>query len=101
MAGCQAFIFPGLEDFGLTPVEAQAAGRPVIAYAAGGALDTVVPGLTGALFSPQTAEALAATVAATDMSRFDPSVCQANAARFDGKVFRARLAQFLGLDEVG
>lgn len=101
MAGCQAFIFPGLEDFGLTPVEAQAAGRPVIAYAAGGALDTVVPGLTGALFSPQTAEALAATVAATDMSRFDPSVCQANAARFDVSVFRARLAQFLGLDEVG
>ncbi len=98
MAGCRAFIFPGLEDFGLTPVEAQAAGRPVIAYAAGGALDTVIPGLTGALFYPQTAEALAETVAATDAAALDPCACRANAARFDVSVFRARLAAFLGLN---
>src|SRR5205085_12290584 len=66
MARCQAFIFPGLEDFGLTPVEAQASGRPVVAYASGGALDTVIPGLTGALFYPQTADALAETIAQLD-----------------------------------
>ena len=47
---CRAFVFPGLEDFGIAPLEAQAAGRPVIAYAAGGALDTIVNGETGLLF---------------------------------------------------
>ena len=50
MAHCRAFIFPGLEDFGIAPVQAQAAGRPVIAFAGGGALDTVVDGVTGLFF---------------------------------------------------
>ena len=76
MARCQAFIFPGLEDFGLTPVEAQASGRPVIAYAGGGVLDTVIPGLTGALFYPQTADALAEAVAHLDPCAFDPALWQ-------------------------
>ncbi|NOG48961.1 MAG: glycosyltransferase [Chloroflexi bacterium] len=53
MARAKAFLFPGFEDFGITPVQAQAAGRPVIAYASGGALDTVVPGLSGVLFEEQ------------------------------------------------
>ena len=44
MANCRAFLFPGFEDFGIAPVEAQAAGRPVIAFAQGGALDTVIEG---------------------------------------------------------
>ncbi|MCW5850280.1 MAG: glycosyltransferase [Anaerolineae bacterium] len=98
MARCQALIFPGLEDFGLTPVEAQASGRPVIAYAAGGALDTVIPGLTGALFHPQTAEALAATVARFHPAEVDPALCRQNAARFDVAVFREKLARFVGLE---
>lgn len=97
MARCQAFIFPGLEDFGLTPVEAQASGRPVIAYAAGGAVDTVIPGLTGALFAPQTAEALAETIAAFDPLGIDPQMCRQNALRFDLDVFRAKLAEFMGI----
>ena len=50
MAGCRAFIFPGLEDFGITPVQALAAGRPVIAFAGGGALDIVQDGVNGLLF---------------------------------------------------
>ncbi len=62
LARCRALIFPGLEDFGITPVEAQAAGRPVIAYAGGGALDTVIDGETGILFGEQTVEALVAAV---------------------------------------
>lgn len=95
MARAKAFIFPGLEDFGLTPVEAQASGRPVIAYAAGGALDTVIPGLTGAWFYPQTADALARTVEALDVAALDPAVCRANAARFDVHVFRQRLGDYL------
>ncbi|NLS76115.1 MAG: glycosyltransferase family 4 protein, partial [Chloroflexi bacterium] len=61
-AGCRAFVFPGEEDFGITPVEAQAAGRPVIAYAGGGALDTVLDGETGILFRDKTPEALAEAV---------------------------------------
>ncbi|MCW5883174.1 MAG: glycosyltransferase [Anaerolineae bacterium] len=95
MAQAKAFIFPGLEDFGLTPVEAQASGRPVIAYAAGGALDTVIPGLTGAWFYPQTADALAHAVEATNVDALDPAACRANAARFDVSVFRQRLADFI------
>ena len=98
MARCQAFVFPGLEDFGLTPVEVQASGRPVIAYAGGGALDTVIPGLTGALFSPQTADALADVVAAFDPSAYDPALCRRNAERFDTPVFRCKLARFIGLE---
>ena len=63
-AGAKAFIFPGLEDFGIAPVEAQAAGRPVIAFAGGGALDTVLPGETGEFFAEQTVESLKAVLAA-------------------------------------
>ncbi len=96
LARCQAFLLPGLEDFGLTPIEAQASGRPVIAYGGGGALDTVIPGLTGAFFYPQTAEALAETVAAFDPCAYDPAVCRQNAARFDVGHFRRKFAAFVG-----
>ncbi|RME83435.1 MAG: glycosyltransferase family 4 protein [Caldilineae bacterium] len=82
MARCQAFLFPGLEDFGITPLQAQAAGRPVIAYGAGGALDTVIPGVTGELFYEQTVDALADVIARFDPDRYDPAACRANARRF-------------------
>ena len=72
MAGCRAFLYPGEEDFGLTAVEAQAAGRPVIAFAQGGALETVIPGLTGAFFDEPSAEALAGAIAAFRPERYDP-----------------------------
>jgi glycosyltransferase involved in cell wall biosynthesis len=91
MAGCRAFLYPGAEDFGLTAVEAQAAGRPVIAYAAGGALETVVPGLTGAFFAEPAAEALAEAIAGFRPERYDPEVARRNAARFAPAVFRERL----------
>ncbi len=87
MARCKAFVFPGREDFGLTPVEAQAAGRPVIAYGAGGALDTVIARETGAFFSEPTADALAATVAGFDAGAVDARDCQRNAARFSAERF--------------
>ena len=92
MARCKAFVFPGREDFGLTPVEAQAAGRPVIAYRAGGALDTVIEGETGAFFSHPTPEALAETVAAFDADAVAPLACRANAERFSVGRFRQELA---------
>jgi glycosyltransferase involved in cell wall biosynthesis len=92
---CRAFIFPGEEDFGITPVEAQAAGRPVIAYAGGGALDTVIDGVTGKLFRPQTAEGLAEAIASFDENDFDSSVIRANAERFDTASFQRFLLQFV------
>jgi glycosyltransferase involved in cell wall biosynthesis len=90
MAGCRAFLFPGLEDFGLTPVQAMAAGRPVIAYAGGGALDSVVEGVTGTFFYEQTPESLAAAIRAWDEAAFDPEVIRAHARQFDSDLFKAR-----------
>ena len=90
----RALVFPGEEDFGLTPLEAQAAGRPVIALARGGALETVTPE-TGILFEPQTAEALAAAVRSFDAfeARFDPAVARRNASRFDKGSFQKRFRE--------
>jgi glycosyltransferase involved in cell wall biosynthesis len=88
MAGCKAFIFPGREDFGITPLEVQAAGRPVIALGAGGALETVVDGVTGTFFYDPTSEALAEAVRAFDANAIDPAACRANAERFSIPRFR-------------
>ena len=95
MARCQAFIFPGLEDFGITPLQAQAAGRPVIAYGAGGALDTVIPGVTGEFFTEQRVEALADILANFDASSYDPAACRANAERFSNERFRHELGGYV------
>lgn len=95
MAHCRAYILPGEEDFGIAPVQAQAAGRPVIAYAAGGALDTVIEGRTGFFFRSPTAEALAEAVRAFDPLAVNPQDCIENAARFDRAIFRERLSGFL------
>ena len=66
------FIFPGLEDFGIAPLEAQAAGRPVIAFAGGGALETVVAGRTGEFFAEQTVESLKQVLAGFRPGAYDP-----------------------------
>ncbi len=93
--GCKAFIFPGEEDFGITPVEAQAAGRPVIAYGAGGALETVLPGVTGEFFQPRTAEALAGVVSRFDPDEYRPEVIRRHAAGFDRELFKQRIQEFV------
>ena len=92
---CQAFVFPGLEDFGIAPVEAQAAGRPVIAYGRGGALDTVQEGVTGAFFHEQTPEALASVVDGFAAADYDPRACRVNAERFNAETFRSELTSFI------
>ena len=89
-AGCRAFIFPGEEDFGITPLEAQAAGRPVVAYAAGGALETVVADRTGIFFSEPAPEALAAAVQRVEEMQFDHRAIRRHAEEFDIPVFRTR-----------
>lgn len=91
MARCKAFVFPGEEDFGITPLEANAAGRPVIAYGGGGALDTIVEGMNGSLFHEPTSEALTECLEKFDASAFDPQRIRANAERFDTRVFQDAL----------
>ncbi len=95
LAQCQALIFPGEEDFGIAPLEAQAAGRPVIAYGAGGALETVVDGETGILFGEPTAEALAAAVRSFEPAKFDSARIHRHAGQFDVPVFERRITEFV------
>lgn len=100
LSDCRALVFPGEEDFGIAPLEAQAAGRPVIAYAAGGALETVVEGVTGLLFQEQTAESLAEVVAAFDAAAFDSAAIRRHAERFDRESFKTKLSAFVD-EQVG
>jgi len=95
LRGCKAFLFPGLEDFGIAPVEAMSVGRPVIAYAGGGAMDTVVPGITGELFSQQTGDSLYTSLAQFDPTAYDPAAARAQAERFSIHQFRQKLLDFL------
>ncbi len=91
LARCRAFIFPGREDFGITPVQAMAAGRPVIAYAGGGALDYVVEGISGTFFHQQMPESLADAVRRFDEAAFDPATIRAHAQQFDVSLFKSRM----------
>jgi glycosyltransferase involved in cell wall biosynthesis len=95
MTHCRAFIFPGYEDFGITPLEAQAAGRPVIAYGQGGALDTVIANETGLFFQEQSVEALIAAITQFEQQSFDPGRARANAERFSNGRFRQELGDFV------
>jgi glycosyltransferase involved in cell wall biosynthesis len=94
-ASCKAFIFPGEEDFGITPLEAMSAGRPVIAYAAGGALETVIEGVTGRFFYEQTAASIAAAVAAGRTDSYDPTVIRRHAEGFNRDVFLLRMREVI------
>ncbi len=95
LSRCRAFIFPGEEDFGIAPLEAQAAGRPVIAYAAGGAMETVVEGVTGLFFHEPTADSLAAAVTRLDSVEFDPVLIQEHARKYDRAAFQHKLAVYV------
>lgn len=90
IADAKALIFPGEEDFGIVPVEMQAAGRPVIAYGRGGVLDTVIPHETGWLFGEQTVDALVEAMEQADQVVWDPVRIRQNAERFRSEVFRQR-----------
>lgn len=95
LAQCRAFLFPGEEDFGITPLEVQASGRPVIAYGAGGALASVVDGVTGRFFYEQTAESLANILAAFDDRQYHPQTIRNHALEFDKPRFQRRVLQFI------
>ena len=92
----RAFVMPGEEDFGIAAVEANASGRPVIAFAAGGSLDVQIDGVTGVLFHEQTVDALCDAVLRADDIAFDPAAIRASARRrFDTQVFRKRITQVI------
>ena len=94
-AGAKGFIFPPEEDFGMTPIEALAAGTPVIAFGKGGALEYVVEGVTGTLFAEQTPESLAGAVRRFEGMTFDDGVLRAAARKFDVSVFRKQILAFV------
>jgi glycosyltransferase involved in cell wall biosynthesis len=90
-----ALIFPGLDDFGITPVEALAAGTPVIAYQGGGALDYVIPGQTGEFFPERTVDALKAALVIFRPENYSPANARAKAAEFTPEIFRQKIQQVI------
>ena len=95
LARCKALIFPGEEDFGIVPVEAQASGRPVVAYGAGGALDTIIPGQTGEFFNEPNVDALMEVLQHFDDSRYSPEEMNSNARKFGEAVFSEAFTRFV------
>ena len=92
---CRALLFPGEEDFGMSPLEVNAAGRPVIAYNAGGAIETVVDGETGLFFDEQTPHSLAAAIEEFETRTWFPRAIRQHAMKFDSTVFSFRMLQFM------
>ncbi len=93
-AGARAFLFPGIEDFGLTPLEAMAGGTPVLAYGEGGARETVVDGETGLFFREQNAESLAVCIEEFESYNFSASACRARAEQFSRENFKKEILAF-------
>jgi glycosyltransferase involved in cell wall biosynthesis len=87
LRGCRAYLFPGVEDFGILPVEAQACGRPVVALARGGVLESIVHEVTGILYDDDSEEGLLEGVRKLESRSWDPEVCRANSLRFARKRF--------------
>lgn len=97
-AKCKALIFPGEEDFGIVPVEAMASGKPVIAYAKGGALESVIdtPTLkTGILFPEQTVASLRKAIARFEQTSFSPDQLRSHSLQFDRAVYKEKMASFI------
>ena len=92
---CHAYLVPGIEDFGIAPVEAMAAGKPVVAFRAGGLTETVVEGITGAFFDAPDAGAMAGAIERLERLPLDPGRIRAHAIAFDTTVFVRRWRDLL------
>jgi glycosyltransferase involved in cell wall biosynthesis len=95
MARCKAFLFPGAEDFGIAPIQAMAAGRPVIAYAYGGALDTVVERVSGTLFREQSVRGLVEALEGFHAERYDPARIRDHAEQYDASIFCRKIGELV------
>jgi glycosyltransferase involved in cell wall biosynthesis len=97
-AGCRALIFPGVEDFGIVPLEAMASGKPVVAFGAGGALETVIAdgdNATGIFFYEQTPQALRVALKSLSARSFDPYALRRHAEKFDRKEYKRQTAEYI------
>lgn len=92
---CRALLFPGEEDYGIVPVEAQGCGAPVIAYGVGGALETIADGTTGLFFESQTVEALIEAMHRADRTAWDSARIRSHAERFSEPRFREAFARLI------
>ena len=92
---CRAFIFPQEEDFGITVLEAMASGRPVIAYRAGGALETVIEGKTGLFFNKQTSASLIGAIKKFNAKDFNPAEIRNHALGYGKEIFKNKIKDFI------
>ncbi len=95
MSECKALLYPGEEDFGIVPVEAQACGRPVIAYGKGGVLDSVIDGKTGVFFKEQSVNSLKEAILKFEQMEFNKKEIRAHALEFDEEVFQKKIRNFI------
>src|SRR5262245_31447930 len=95
MQQCRAFVFAGEEDFGIVMAEAQACGKPAVAFGKGGAAEIVTQGATGMLFNEQSADSLIARLDQFDQASFDPAAIRASALRFGRQRFLAEFSAFV------
>ena len=94
-SGAKAYVFPADEDAGITVIEAQACGTPVLAYGVGGSLETVKPGVTGEFFREQTAEAIIKAVKNFDAAKYNPTEIRKNAEQYDKVIFQKKIKDFV------
>ena len=92
---CKALIFPQEEDFGIVPVEAMASGRPVIAYRAGGAEETVIENENGLFFNEQTLESMVSAIKTFDDKKFNSQKIKENAQKFDKEIFKSKIRKLI------
>ena len=95
---CKALIFPGIEDFGIVPLEAMASGKPVIAFGKGGVLETVVAGgenPTGVFFYEQTSDDLIAALEISEKKNYNPLMIREHALAFDHNLFKSRIKSYI------
>lgn len=95
LAGTSAFLFASYEDFGIAPIEAMAAGLPVVAYKVGGALDYVVPGVTGEFFAEQTVESLKNALKTFEPKKYDEKTIRMHAENFSNSHFRQNITNYI------
>ena len=92
---CQAFLFPGEDDFGITPIEAMSYGKPVLALGKGGVLESIIPGKTGEFFAEETVEALAKTIQNFKPDRYRAEDCIKQAQKFSKDNFKKNFSKFV------